>query len=265
DPAHAVRLLRPRRQRPRRCRAAEQGDELPSLHSITSSARASSVGGTSRPRAFAVFRLRTSSIFTACSTGRSAGLVPRRTFPVKMPTRWYASARLSGRDAANREDYRDLPAHQLGRQGRQAVNVILRPAVLDRDVSILEKTCLVEAPSKCGYELLAVIERSAAQNSNHRHRRLLRPRRERPRCRTAEQRYELAPFHCPMPPVLPTERIAHPSTAGDCCAAGFQLRLCRLGVTTGHSAMSAHCPPWPHFSDSNRTCREVREVTKPDS
>src|SRR5262249_46992939 len=41
--------------------------------------------------------------------------------------------------------------------------------------------------------------------------------RERPRgCRAAEQRYELAASHCPMPPVLPTERIAHLGTA-DCC------------------------------------------------
>src|SRR6516164_245749 len=46
---------------------------------------------------------------------------------------------------------------------------------------------------------------------------LLRARRERPRgCRAAEQRDELAPFHCPIPPVPPTERIAHLGTA-DCC------------------------------------------------
>src|SRR5262249_56987889 len=39
--------------------------------------------------------------------------------------------------------------------------------------------------------------------------RLLRARRERPRCsRAAEQRDELTPFHCPMPPVLRTETIA---------------------------------------------------------
>src|SRR5262245_58090141 len=44
--------------------------------------------------------------------------------------------------------------------------------------------------------------------------RLLRTRRERPRgCRAAEQRDELAPFHCPMPRVLATERIAHLGTA----------------------------------------------------
>ena len=41
-------------------------------------------------------------------------------------------------------------------------------------------------------------------------------RRERPGRRTTEQRYELAASHCPMPAVLPTERIAHLGTA-DCC------------------------------------------------
>src|SRR5262249_36112519 len=55
------RLLRPRRQRPRRRRAAEQRDELAPPHSITSSARASNVDGTSRPSALAVLRLITSS------------------------------------------------------------------------------------------------------------------------------------------------------------------------------------------------------------
>src|SRR5215217_8137449 len=42
-------------------------------YSITSSARASSVGGTSRPSALAALRLMTSSYLDACSTGRSAG------------------------------------------------------------------------------------------------------------------------------------------------------------------------------------------------
>src|ERR1700746_2274354 len=49
-------LLRTRRERPRR-HAAEKRDELAPCHSITSSARASSVTGTSRPSAFAVFTL----------------------------------------------------------------------------------------------------------------------------------------------------------------------------------------------------------------
>ena len=47
--------------------AAKQRDELaPAAHSITSSARASSVGGTSRPSAFAVLRLITNSTFVDC-------------------------------------------------------------------------------------------------------------------------------------------------------------------------------------------------------
>src|SRR5262245_26224443 len=71
--------LRVRRKWPRGCRPAEQRDELaPSHHSITSSARASSVGGTSIPNARAVDTLMTSSIFVDCTTGRSAGLAPLR-------------------------------------------------------------------------------------------------------------------------------------------------------------------------------------------
>ena len=71
--------LRPRRQRPRCRRAAEQRDELaPRAHSITSSARASSVGGTSRPSALAVFRLMISSYLVGACTGRSAGFSPFR-------------------------------------------------------------------------------------------------------------------------------------------------------------------------------------------
>src|SRR5262245_63591316 len=50
-------LLRARRERPSRRRAAEQGDEVASFHSITSSAIASSLSGTFRPSALAVRRL----------------------------------------------------------------------------------------------------------------------------------------------------------------------------------------------------------------
>src|SRR5262249_34777000 len=62
-----------RRERPRGGRAAEQRNELAPPHSITSSARASSVGGTSRPSILAVLRLITNSNLVGCSTGRSPG------------------------------------------------------------------------------------------------------------------------------------------------------------------------------------------------
>ncbi len=48
------------------------------FYSITSSACASSVGGTVRPSVFAVLRFMTSSNLVACSTGRSLGLAPLR-------------------------------------------------------------------------------------------------------------------------------------------------------------------------------------------
>src|SRR5262245_39083340 len=72
------RLLRARRERPRRCRAAEQRDDVAPPHSITSSARASRVGGISSPIPFAVFRLMTNSNFVGSWIGRSVGLAPFR-------------------------------------------------------------------------------------------------------------------------------------------------------------------------------------------
>src|SRR5262245_36218820 len=47
-------------------------------HSITSSARESSVGGISRPRALAVLRLITSSYLVGACTGSSPGFSPLR-------------------------------------------------------------------------------------------------------------------------------------------------------------------------------------------
>src|SRR5262249_6903612 len=69
---NAPDVLSTRCQRPR-SRAAEQRYERAAFHSITSSARASSVGGTSRPRALAVLRLTMSSSLVDNSTGNSLG------------------------------------------------------------------------------------------------------------------------------------------------------------------------------------------------
>ena len=56
--------------------------ELTGGYSITSSARARRIGGTSMPSAFAAFRLMISSNLVDCMTGRSSGLVPFRMRPV---------------------------------------------------------------------------------------------------------------------------------------------------------------------------------------
>src|SRR5262249_47332401 len=86
DPPCPLRLLRPRRERPRRRRAVEKRDELAPPHSITSSALASSCGGTSMPSNLAVCALMTNSNLLNCKTGRSAGFAPLRICPLYMPT-----------------------------------------------------------------------------------------------------------------------------------------------------------------------------------
>src|SRR5262249_19222961 len=94
DETHPLALLRARRERPRRS-AAEQRDERAAFHSITSSARASNVGGRSIPSAFAVFRLMTSSNFVGCWTGRSAGLAPFKIRPAYVQASRKASEMLA--------------------------------------------------------------------------------------------------------------------------------------------------------------------------
>src|SRR6516165_6925857 len=78
---------------------AEQRDELAALHlrahSITSSARSSSVGGTSRPRALAVLRLMTRSNLVGCSTGMSPGFVPCKILSTTSAERRNRSGKLA--------------------------------------------------------------------------------------------------------------------------------------------------------------------------
>src|SRR5262249_30937025 len=78
---HPLALLRAHRERPRDRRAADERDELAPLHSITSSAMASTPGGIIRPSSLAVFRLITSSNFVGSITGRSPGFSPLRMRP----------------------------------------------------------------------------------------------------------------------------------------------------------------------------------------
>src|SRR5262245_40901439 len=93
----SVRLLLPTWGKPRQLdkqytdlghsRTAKQRDELAAFHSITSSARASSVGGMSRSSALAVVTLMTRSNLVGCSTGMSPGFAPCSILCTKSPTR----------------------------------------------------------------------------------------------------------------------------------------------------------------------------------
>ena len=66
------------RKRPRDGRAAEERDEVATVHSMISSASRRNGSGIVSPSALAVLRFTTSSNFVGCSTGKSAGRVPRK-------------------------------------------------------------------------------------------------------------------------------------------------------------------------------------------
>src|SRR5262249_25347991 len=56
-----------------------------------------------------------------------------------------------------------------------------------------------------------------------------------------------------MHPVLSTERIAHLGAAGDYCAAGFQLRLCRLGGKMRRTPIERILSAFPPLATEKRT------------
>jgi hypothetical protein len=99
------------------------------------------------------------------------------------------------RSAAGCRNHRHLTVHQFGRKHRQSIVVILCPTIVDLDVLALDVTCVLQPLPEPAQTIRVQIRRCVAEEPNHRHRRLLRPRRERPHGRAAEQRDELAAFH----------------------------------------------------------------------
>src|SRR5262249_46785091 len=97
--------------------------------------------------------------------------------------------------AADRHDDGDLTANEIGRQRRHPVILALSPAILDCDVSALDKASFLQAAAEASHQMRERTGRRCAEKSHYRHRRLLRSRRERPPRRATEQRDELAPVH----------------------------------------------------------------------
>src|SRR5262249_9264416 len=97
---------------------------------------------------------------------------------------------------SERGDHRNLPANQVGRQRRQSIDLIFAPAVYDRDVLALDIAAILEATVKSAKTVRGRVRRLAVEEPDHRHRRLLRARNERPRSYAANQRDELAALHC---------------------------------------------------------------------
>src|SRR5437879_5366249 len=75
------------------------------------------------------------------------------------------------------------------------MGLIFRRTVFDQDVLALDEACFLQALAEGSHEVRGVSERGVPQETNNRHRWLLRPCRERPCRRAAEQRDELATLH----------------------------------------------------------------------
>src|SRR6266481_371596 len=96
-----------------------------------------------------------------------------------------------------RSDHRHLTAYQIGCEVGQSVDLVLRPAILDCHILALDVAGFTKALAECG-QIACTIDRRprATEEPDHRHRRLLRARRDPPRRRRAtEQRDELAALH----------------------------------------------------------------------
>src|SRR5262249_50463702 len=97
---------------------------------------------------------------------------------------------------AARNDDSNSAANQVGRQFRQPIVVVVRRAKFDGDVAAFDVAGFAQALAECRPRQLGRLGRCSVEISDHRYRRLLRARCERPRCRAAEQRDELAALHC---------------------------------------------------------------------
>jgi hypothetical protein len=71
----------------------------------------------------------------------------------------------------------------------------LRPAVFDRHALALDEASFLETLAERSHVIQSFLRRLDVHEADHRHRRLLRARRERPRRRPANESDELAPPH----------------------------------------------------------------------
>jgi hypothetical protein len=112
-------------------------------------------------------------------------------------------------------------ADEVSHERRQAIVLAAEPMVLDHHVLALDVAGFAEAFTERGCMARGAIERPAADKADHRHRRLLRARRPRPRRRSAaEQRDEFASSHvehgASSPALGPRRQHDHPPADGPC-------------------------------------------------
>ena len=92
-----------------------------------------------------------------------------------------------------RGDRRDPAANQVDHQRGQQLGFIVRPPVVHDDVLALDIAGLLEPLAKCPQIVRLIVGRLAVEEPDHRHRRLLCTRGERPRSRRAAEQSDKIP------------------------------------------------------------------------
>ena len=78
----------------------------------------------------------------------------------------------------------------------QSIELILSPAVHDRNVFSFDKTSILQAPMECAQAIRECLGRRAVEEAHDRHRRLLRARCKRPCNHAAENSREMSSCDC---------------------------------------------------------------------
>ena len=91
-----------------------------------------------------------------------------------------------------RENDIDFQSNELGCELGEAFAASLRPAIFDREIAAVDPTEIAHSLHEGGGPLALRRRAARSEQSDGRHLRLLRARRERPRRHAAEQRDELA-------------------------------------------------------------------------
>src|SRR5215831_17156665 len=135
-----------------------------------------------------------------------------------------------------RSDHRHLTAYQIGCEIGQSVGLVLRPAILDRHILALDVAEFTKSLAECGQIACSTGRLRAAEEPDHRHRWLLRPRRQRPCRRAAEQGDELAPADHSITPVASASMVGGIAMPSAFAVLRLMAKSNLVDTSTGSSA-----------------------------
>jgi len=151
------------------------------------------------------------------------------------------------------DDYSHPPVGQLSHQTRQSIVLVFGPAEFDRNILALDEPRFLQSPAKRRYIVRIGGGHAAVENTDHRHRWLLRACREWTRSRAAEKCDEVPPSHGKMP----VEDKAYQRAA--LCVTAKMVPPMTLWVISGHDPFLGHV----RFASAGSTghCNTARSLS----